>query len=302
MPNPLHPRLSATRRSWLYAIVPLAFLMPGCASKPLPVTPLHEDARSAVFLQTVSDRSFHAAHPLKLDQRTVEDVLRGIRTEKKASFTVLIGKALQLQKQTDPRAFSEDDIDALAPHLTTALAQAAPNQRIQFQLRYAAGFATPIKKKGAPSVETTDGYLFADGLSLILTLTEFAPGKMYTSDTKAEPRIPADPIGMVDREVKFSPEAAMRPKSDGWFGSSDDHTVAIDYQLMSKLLATPQPPTPGVAPIAGQQGQPVPLQQAPAASGAELRSFREQLKAMQKKLDEQNAELQELKKSSPKNN
>jgi len=277
--------------------------MTGCSSTPvraptIPATAIHKDARSGVYLQTAPDKSFRAAHPLQLEESVVEDILRGVHAKEKPGFTLLLGKALKDYRAEDTRAFSEDDIAALAPHITAALAQAAPNQRVLFQVRYATGPITSPRKKGAPSMETTEGYLFAEGLSINLTLTEFGPGKTYVGDGKAEPRILPDPIGLYDREVKFDPEAAMRPRSS-WFGGNSDYTVSIDYQLMTKLLAATPQPAPGATPVAGQPGQPAPV--APtAASDAELKAFKEQLKTMQKKLDEQDAELQELKKAAPK--
>jgi hypothetical protein len=283
----------------------LTFLLSGCTSAPvretpIPATSIHKDGRSAVYLQTVPDKSFRAAHPLKLEEITVEDILRGLHAEKKPSFTLLIGKALKNAVPEDARAFSEDDIAALAPHITAALAQATPNQRILFQVRNSTmGLAAP-QKKGAPAMETTEGYLFADGLSINITLTEFGPGKTYVADTKAEPRVLPDPIGLHDREVKFTPEAAMREQSS-WMSGNSDYTVSIDYQLMTKLLAAPPQPAPSATPVAGQPAQPTVTTAAPtAASDAEMQAVKEQLKAMQKKLDEQNAELQELKKSSTK--
>lgn len=280
----------------------IGVLMAGCAGAPAPVTSIHEDARVAVFLENLSDKSFRAAHPIKLDEDTVANALRGVHVEKKEEIKLLIGKALKNYTPENTRAFSEDDIEVLTPHLTAALAQAAPNQRVGFRLRYAPALTTALRKPGAPSLETTMGYLFADGLSLHLTLTEFGPGKVYTADTKKEPRVLPDPIGLYDREVKFIPEAAMRPKGSdglGWLAGGDAHTVAIDYQLMTKLLAAPPPPAPAATPGSGQPGYPAPTAPAPATtSDAELQAFKEQLKALQKKLEEQNAELQELKKSS----
>jgi hypothetical protein len=281
-----------------------SLLVVGCAGAPAPVTSIHQDARVAVFLQTVSDKSFRAAHPLKLGERTMENVLRGVHAEKEAPFTILVGKALKNQVPDDLRAFSEDDIAVLAPAITAALAQAAPNQRVGFRLRYAPNLTITSQKIGPDSMETTEGHLFADGLSLNLTLTEFGPGKVYASDMKTEPRILPDPTGLHDREVQFTPEAAMRPSNygaSGWFGGKGEHTVAIDYQLMTKLLTAPPQPAAAAAPVAAQPHQTGPIPAVPAAtSNPELQAFKEQLKAMQKKLDEQNAELQELKKSSTK--
>ena len=116
------------------------------------------------------------------------------------------------------------------------------------------------------------------------------------------------PDGLRDREVKFIPEAAIRQDTDGessWFSGPNDRTLVIDYQMLTKLLAMPPEPQ---RPVLTPTGRPIPsastpsvqpYQPTPAASDAELRAFREELKAMQKKLSEQNAELERLKKSSP---
>jgi len=304
VPHTLRPRLQGGLLSSVLTAGSFSLLVAGCAGAPAPVTSIHQDARAAVFLQTVSEKSFRAAHPLKLDEKTMENVLRGVHAEKEHPFAIVIGKALKNQVPDDLRAFSEDDIALLAPAITAALAQAAPNQRVGFRLRYAPNLAITSQKIGPGSMETTEGYLFADGLSLNLTLTEFGPGKVYTGDAKAEPRVLPDPTGLYDREIKFTPEAAMRPSNDngsGWFGGKGEHTVAIDYQLMTKLLTAPPQPAAAAAPAAAQPHQTGPIPAVPAAtSNPELQAFKEQLKAMQKKLDEQNAELQELKKSSTK--
>ena len=48
----------------------LSLIMAGCAGTPSPETTIHQDPRSAVFLQDVSDRSYRAAHPIKLKETT----------------------------------------------------------------------------------------------------------------------------------------------------------------------------------------------------------------------------------------
>jgi hypothetical protein len=123
-----------------------------------------------------------------------------------------------------------------------------------------------------------------------------------------QPRPLPDPDGLRDREIKFIPEAAIRQDSDNessWFSGPNDRTLVIDYQMLTKLLAMPpEPQHPALSPtgrLVPSTSTPSvqPYQPAPATSDAELRGFREELKAMQKKLSEQNAELERLKKSSP---
>ncbi len=258
-----------------------------------------------MFLETVSDRSYEAAHPITLDEATVADVLRGVHTQRKTGLTLLLGAAARSADPSAARTFFEDDIALLAPHLTAALAQAASNQRIGFRLSYAPATPTQVKK-GEPNVETTSGYLFADSLSLHITMTQYRymPNKRPKRIMK-EPRPLPDTDGMRDVELVFIPETALRPFSydkPSWeldlFGSSKDRTLIVDYQLLTKLLAAPPQPVPASTPK-GAPTHSAPAPSAPAASEVELGAFREELRALQKKLEEQSAELERLKKSSP---
>lgn len=278
----------------------LVLMVIGCVG-PRPTTPIHEAALGTVFLENVSDTSFQAAHPIKLPETTVADILRGIHTKEKTGLLLLLGKALKSTSLNDIRTFSEDDIAFLTPHIATALAQATPNQQVGFHV-----YSTPAisqSSKVGQNRETTSGYLFADGLSLHFTLTQYRyrPGKKSNTSQK-EPRPLPDTDGLRDREVTFLPEAAVRPDvydRSSWIGKSEDRSLAIDYQLLTRVLAAPPSsapvaqPTPALVP---QQLQSIPAQTSPGGKNeADLQAFKEELKALQKKMDEQEAELQRLK-------
>ncbi len=284
----------------------LSFVAVGCAG-PRPPTPIHEAALGTVFLENVSANSFQAAHPIKLSETTVADILRGVHTKEKTGLLLLLGKALKSTNLNDIRTFSEDDITFLTPHIVTALAQATPNQRVGFHVYSAPEISQSPKVN--QNRETTSGYLFADGLSLHFTLTQyrFRPGKK-SNTTQKEPRPLPDTDGLRDREVTFVPEAAVRPDvydRSSWIGQSEDRSLAIDYQLLARVLAAPQPVPAvqqipaAVAPVTPSP-QSSPGQAAPIGKhDADLQAFKEELKALQKKVDEQNAELQRLKNAPP---
>mgnify|MGYP007037738271 CR=1 FL=1 len=294
---------SGRHLSQLFIVCCLAVITVGCAAS-RPVTPVHEAALGNVFLEQVSDKSFQASHPIKLTETTVADILRGVHTKEKSGLLLLLGKALKSTNLNDIRTFSEDDIAYLAPHITTAFAQAMPNQRVGFHV-----YSTPVisqQPKMNPNRETTSGYLFADGLSLHFTLTQYRyrPGKKSTGSQK-EPRQLPDTDGLRDREITFLPEAAVRPDvydRSSWIGKSEDRSLAIDYQLLTKVLTTP-PPQPSStvqpyrAPLPASAASPSHVGQAPPAgkSDADIQAFKEELKALQRKVDEQSAELQRLK-------
>jgi hypothetical protein len=302
-PPTLHLYFRGFRR--LIPISCALLLLSSCTWKQIPVTTIHQDGRIDVFLETVSDTSFQAAHPITLDEVAVANVLRGVHTKEKTSMMLLIGKALMSTNLSETRTFYDDDIALLAPPITVALAQATPNQRVGFRL-YHADFSAQAGTD-ADKRETTAGYLAADSLSLHITVTQYRykPGK--AESMQKMPRPLPDPDGLRDRDVTFVPEAALRPESrsdSSWFGGSGNRTFAVDYHLLAKLLAAPPRPG-GSLPVGGtpatQPIQQIPIQTAPAAvNDAELQTFKEELKAMQKRLAEQDAELKELKKSSSK--
>ena len=286
----------------------LMLMVTGCAGT-RPSIPIHEAALGTVFLENVPDTSFQAAHPIKLSETTVADILRGVHTKEKTGLLLLLGKALKSTNLNDIRTFSEDDIAFLTPHIAIALAQATPTQRVGFHL-----YSTPEisqAPKANQNRETTSGYVFADGLSLHFTLTQYRyrPGKKSNASQK-EPRPLPDTDGLRDREVTFLPEAAVRPDiydRSSWIGKSEDRSLAIDYQLLARILAAPPAPVtqpiPTTAAPVPQQHQPIPAQAPPGGKqDTDLQAFKEEMKALRKKVDEQEAELQRLKNSPPRKN
>lgn len=291
------------------SLLMMSWLASGCVG-PHHTTPVHEAPLGTVFLENVSDASFQAAHPIKLSETTIADILRGVHTKEKSGLLLLLGKALKSTNLNDIRTFSEDDISFLTPHIVTALVQATPNQRVGFHI-----YSMPQLSQ-TPKVthnrETTSGYLFADGLSLHFTLTQYRhyPGKKSAASQK-EPRPLPDTDGLRDREVTFLPESALRPDvydRSSWIGKSEDRSLAIDYQLLARVLAAPPPAVPVAQPVPAatapvvQQPHSTPVQAAPGGKNeSDLQAFKEELKALQKKVDEQSAELQRLKNPPSKN-
>ena len=291
------PSRSFTLRLCVLLLGCIPLLIAGCAGS-RPTTSIQETSIGSVFLESVSDSSFQASHPIKLSETTVGDVLRGIHTKEKSGLLLLLGKAAKSTNLNDIRTFSEDEIAFLTPHITAALAQATATQRVGFRI-YSTPYLAPSAKT-APQRETTAGYLFADGLSLHVILTQYRhyPGKRPTASQK-EPRPLPDTDGLRDREVTFLPEGAVRSDvydRSSWIGKSEDRSLAIDYQLLARLLTPPPPPVPAPQP-APIVTAPPPPPQAPSVvkQDTELQAFKEEMKALRKKVDEQEAELQRLK-------
>ena len=213
---------------------------------------IEEAPKGAVYLERIPDRSFQAAHPIKLEQGLIARVLRGviIQDEKTALQTMFSTKIGPM------RAFSDSDIAFLAPLISKALAQAAPDQQVGFRVidivpaSYSQNEGAAVGSSEPPlslyPQETTAGYLLVHGRSLHFTLAQYRHRPERADTIGMANRRIADPSGLNQREVVFVPEAARRPdtyKQSTIFGSLPEATFAIDYELLAKLPESPQLPT-----------------------------------------------------------
>lgn len=118
-------RLMLTR-SALAAIFTCA-VTSGCAS----ITgKIHESSRGSVYLEEVPDWSFVAAHPVSINPTTMANVLRGVQIEERKSMSNTTS-GMELKAV---RAFSDEEVEFLAPLLATALSKADPEELVGFRL------------------------------------------------------------------------------------------------------------------------------------------------------------------------
>jgi hypothetical protein len=100
--------------------VMVAGLVSGCEAGPRQ-TLLEESSKGTVFLERVPDRSFQAAHPLKIGLEAAARVLRGVYVKGPGDATPV-------------PLLSDEEIDFVAPRLAGAMLQASSNQRVGFRL------------------------------------------------------------------------------------------------------------------------------------------------------------------------
>lgn len=282
----------------LSVVVSLAGLflyMYGCALRPEVDVTLAESPLGAVYLERIPDRTFQAAHPIKISEDTMARVLRGLLVkENQGLLNQFISGAAAPQ-----RAFTDEEVQFLAPLLSNGLTRAAADQQIGFRVIQrgptaysqtvgaSVGSSEPPLRLSPP--ETTSGGLYAYGRSLYVTLREYRR-RPEGPDTINMPnrRIP-DSTGLANRTVLFVPESARRPAS---YRGKDDSgvTVAIDYELLAALpLASTVPASSsGARPI---EPVPTPSIQGSAESGADP-----QLRSLQDQMHQKNVELEELRK------
>ena len=219
---------------------------------------LFEDPRGTVALQTMSDRSIQATHPITLEPSLLARMLRGIEIQEQGHG---LQKYLAGPASSVP-VFSDDQIRFLAPLLAEGLRTATPDQGIEYRVH--------TTHKGSmlesSTTETTAGSLYAYGrvLYVILSQYRYSPTRtnLTTSGDMAYRSRSPDSSGLISRILLFIPSDAQR--SDAFDppegGKSTDRFLAIDYQMLQH------------APTATATGQTAPTRESPAgttsASGA----------------------------------
>ena len=305
----------------LGVITVICLLLGGCATGAEMDIMLQESPKGAVYIERIPDSKFQAAHPIKLEREVITRTLRGIYVREDRST---LQKIFSSTSETDVvRAFSDDDVDYLAPLIVTGLSQAVSDQRVGFRVMHPASLITRSKMGGAaigssdpppsPGLETTEANLYAYGTSLHLTLTKYRlrPDRPDTINMPNR-RLPDD-TGLKLTEVFFYPGEARRPEGyqpSKLLGEPLLTTLVIDYQLLAKLpssmLVPPAPPekapkpAPPVPPPAAEGGVSPPAaatQDQPAAK--DLETIKSEMEDLRRQMQKQQEEMEKLK-SSPK--
>ena len=258
---------------------------------------LHEAPRGSVYLERIPDRGFKAAHPISIDEAIIVRTLSGVRvTERKTALQTAFSKQAAIS-----RAFSEDDIRFLAPLLTAALGQAAPDQQVGFQVRGYPSDLSYASKSGAgvgssdplltnsTLLETTTGHLLAQDQWLYLTVSEYKkrPEQLDTINM-ANRRLP-DSSGQGDKDLVFEPKEALKSNGkSGFFTSSADTLFVIDYRQLAQL------PAAAVAPTPASGTRPSDPSAQPDAKEQDLKQIKEDMKKKDVEIENLKKEMEDI--------
>ena len=266
----------------------------GCATGPDVDEMIKDSPRGSVYLERISDRSFQAAHPIKVDVLTIARVVSGVyvRNDHSTLQTFFSGKPDAL------RAFSDEEVTFLTPLIAEGLRRAAPDQQVGFRIAqigipgHAHNTGGGVGSSEPPLTlhprESTTGVIHAYGRSLYLTLTEYRlRAEPANTINMANRRLPDD-TGLLNHTVLFVPEAAKRP--DSYLDArSTDKTLVIDYTLLAALpasagsLSSESPPTAAPPATTKDKGN-------PAKNDGEIEALRKELDEIKRQLAEQDAE------------
>ncbi len=264
---------------------------------------LFDDPRGTVSLQTIPDQSIHTTHPITIDPTLLAQVLRGILVQDLGDH--MVQKLLAGSSAPIP-AFSDEQIQFLAPLLAEGLRTAAPDQLIEYRVQTVyEGSMLEFS-----TTETTAGSLFAYGRQLFVILSQYRyePNRMNINVRNINYQsVGLDYTGLKNRVLLFTPSVAQR--SDSFdpppFGNPTDRFLAVDYQLLQQA---PAAATGQTAPQTGTS----PMSGSPAGSSAseaqthktealaqEVEALRKELKSVQKQLGNQPTTPDSPKKKTP---
>jgi hypothetical protein len=196
---------------------------------------LFEDPRGTVSLQTMSDRSVRATHPIHLEPALLAQLLTGVELHDERVWPNRFVAGFAGQPSTNP-VFTEEQIQFLAPLLAEGLRMAAPDERIDYRVQTT--YEGSILQ--ASTTESTAGSLYAHGrlLYVILSQYRYNPMRMnlHKGDIAYRPQEPFDYSGLRYRALRFTPKGALKADAPNppTREKSTDRFVAVDYQLLDQ--------------------------------------------------------------------
>jgi len=272
-----------------------------CGTTALTGKILFDDPRGTVSLQTISDRSIQANHPINLDPTLLAQLLRGIEiSDQDLGHNHVTGfQSMVVGPYSSVPVFSDDQISFLAPLLADGLRTAAPDQRVEYRVQATREGGNALQSS---TTETTAGSLYAYGRQLYVTLSQYRYNQMMTNMNLRDSfgrENTVDYSNLRDRILVFTPKAAQRIDSydQPTRGKSTDRFLAVDYELLQQAwrnLATTRQAAPQVG------GEAAPVRESLEATRAseaqarntealaqEVETLRKQLESVQKRLDSQ---------------
>lgn len=281
----------------------------GCSSSPRHGLTIHDSPRGSVYLEQIRDASLQATHPIALEAGIIARALHGIQVRDVRNTL----QALFASRPEAVRAFSDEEADFIAPFISDAFAKASPDQRIGFWINQTTSPPDSKKEGAAPGPpepaltlapkEITSGVLLAYGHSLQIHLTRFRSGLQERSMIDGPNRHYSDQTGLTGRKLVFFPKEAQRPEAFR-VGETEFPTLVIDYDLLARLPEQPAeitPATPGRSvPGPGNESQAGQTPESITKIDSEVEALKEEMRSLRQKLEQQDAEMQKLKKPAKK--
>jgi hypothetical protein len=237
-PSPWHSagKLSCSR-SLLLALLCLVGTASGTTAPTGKI--LLDDPRGTVSLQTISDRSIQANHPINLEPALLTQLLKGMKIQDQDLGHNHVNGLQSMDAgpyYSSVPVFSDDQISLLAPLLAEGLRTSAPDQYAEYRVVTTHEGANRFQ---SPTTETTAGSLYAYGRQLYVILSQYRYNQMRENMRMLDSfgrEATVDYSGLRDRTLLFTPKAAQQV---GRFdppikGKLTDRFLALDYELLQQ--------------------------------------------------------------------
>jgi len=237
-PSPQHSaRTLSHSRSLL--LVLLCVVGTACSTTAPTGKIIFDDPRGTVSLQTISDQSIQASHPINLEPALLTQLLTGIEIhdEGEGRYHIKGVQRLIVGKEDTYPLFSEDQVQFLAPLIAEGLRTATANQSVEFQVVVTHEGTNRFQ---STTTETTTGSLYAYGRQLYVILNQYRYDPALTglemTDSVHRSMEPLDYSRLKYRTLRFTPKAALRADSPDppTMGKPTDRFLAVDYQLLQQ--------------------------------------------------------------------
>jgi len=202
-------------------------LIAGCASQPVSAPKaIYQSGLNTIRLEEDPDSSANS-HPTTLTPTAIGTLLRNVRVWERRNVIhrLFSGDADRT------RAFRNEEIALLAPHLAKGLTQATPAQRVRFHLSHATDQGEE---------ETTAGWLAIRGNLLILALSEVhdrhSPGPDISKYDRQMPNVPERSAAF---DATFEPEEYLAKVSSGGRLFAPDQQEELHIRYREALAALP---------------------------------------------------------------
>ena len=214
------------------SLLALTALIVGAACTSAPEPPpkiIYESGRNHVRLVKDPDSTANA-HPASLSATEIGTLLRSVRAWERRNFIhrLFSGEA------DKTRAFRNEEIAILAPALSKALAQAAPDERVYFHL-------SQVTDQG--DEESTTGWLSIRNETLYLSLSAVHDRHGPEPDiSKYERQMPNVPERSTGFDVTFEPEEYLIKVKSGGKLFAPDQREELQIKYREALAALPTYP------------------------------------------------------------
>lgn len=228
----------ATITRLLLVVISLVTALTACQRRSFPTVTIYESPTHFVRLE-VDPRAANGqgySHPVDIDAGTMASVLSGVLVQEPPRYREWFPKSDETSRH---RAFSEAEVQFLAPLLSKGLQKATPEEIVTFY---------QTVRDGAVSRRVTSGGVFIRGDLMHVVLSNYRASSTYsadvgTPDLQDDRLAPMKPIAPQTEQLDFVPARALvQLERSGILTWLERHSREVVIRFRDVPQAIPAPP------------------------------------------------------------